>query len=95
MPNERKNEGAGSGPWPSRIGDALPSLLPKRAGHSEGESRVHGFRERARDRSGIKTRRVFVRADSPVPAAGGDAPNLPSIRGIFQTGNCCCRSPLT
>jgi hypothetical protein len=29
---------------------------------------------RARDRSGTKTRRVFVGADSPVPAAGGDAP---------------------
>jgi hypothetical protein len=37
---------------------------------------------RARDRSGIKTRRVFVRADSPVPAAGGDAPYKNSMPGL-------------
>jgi hypothetical protein len=43
---------------------------------------------RARDRSGIKTRRVFVRADSPVPGAerrGCAQKNSTPVRRIFCT----------
>jgi hypothetical protein len=48
---------------------------------ASGKTAGTPFSRRARDRSGIKTRRVFVGADSPVPAGGGDAPKRNAAYG--------------